>query len=98
MSRSYKKQPFYHGGGWISKTCANKLLRARLKSSDPDMSLPKGKQYRKYVETYEINDFISYWPLDQAVADWMRFDRFQGRYSSEHDFITHCWAKNHNRK
>lgn len=98
MSRSYKKQPFYHSGGPLSKRRANKILRAKLNNSDTDSLLPQGNMYRRYAEQYEINDYISYWPLAKAKEDWRTTDRLLGRYETEADFIQQCWAKTQKRK
>lgn len=98
MSRSYKKHPFYHSGGPLSKRRANKILRAKLSNSDTDFFLPQGNLYRRYAEQYEINDYISYWPLTKAKEDWQTTDRLLGRYETEADFIQQCWAKTQKRK
>lgn len=98
MSRSYKKNPVYHGGGWLSKKQANKILRAKLRSADFDDPLPQRNLYRRYNEQYNINDYINWWSLRMARADWLNNQRLRNQYETENDFINHCWAKTQERK
>ena len=66
MSRSYKKTPIVKDniGGKTGKRFANKKVR-RLKNE-----LFKRKEYKKVFESWNINDYISYYSLEDAIIDW----------------------------
>lgn len=68
MSRSYKKVPIGKDnfGGKNGKRFANKKVR-REKDC-----LFKGKEYRKVYNSWDINDYICYYPKEEAISDWNR--------------------------
>lgn len=100
MSRSYKKQPIVHSGGWMSKTKANRIVRAKVRniSANDDASLPQNNYYRKFVEQYEINDFVSYYPIEAARKDYQTTDHLRNKYPDDKTFLGRHWAKNYRRK
>ena len=68
MSRSYKKTPVVKDnfGGKTGKRLANKKVR-KLKNE-----LFKGGEYKKVYESWDINDYISYYTLEEAIKDWLK--------------------------
>jgi len=68
MSRSYKKTPIVKDnfGGKTGKRYANKKVR---KTKD---CLFKGGEYKKIFESWNINDYISYYTLEEAIEDWYK--------------------------
>lgn len=66
MSRSYKKHPVcIIAASKSNKKYANKKVRRH------EMELPsKGKAYKKIYESYDIIDWIDYWPWSEAKEDW----------------------------
>lgn len=71
MSRSYKKTPIVKDniGGKTGKRFANKKVR-RLKNE-----LFKRKEYKKAYESWDINDYISYYTLEEAIKDWYKEEK-----------------------
>ena len=71
MNRSYKKTPIVkdNAGGKIGKRFANKKVR-RLKNE-----LLKRGEYKKIYESWNINDYISYYTLEDAIADWLEEEK-----------------------
>lgn len=54
MSRSYKKTPILKDNGKSAKL--NKQIANRKIRRNSYMIIPKGNLYRKYTETWDIND------------------------------------------
>lgn len=100
MSRSYKKIPISQLSGWMSKTNANRIVRARVGRAvlDEDAFLPQGNQYRRIVDQYDVKDYVSYWPLESAKKDYQVTERFHRMYPDEKTFLNKCWAKSQKRK
>jgi hypothetical protein len=68
MSRSYKKHPIIKDGGRSSKKSkrlANKKVRRNV-----DKLPPKGKAYKKIYDSWDINDYVSYWTEKDAIECW----------------------------
>lgn len=68
MSRSYKKHPITKDGGRsskIGKKLANKKVRKNV-----DKLPSKGKAYKKIYNSWDINDYISYWTEKDAIEGW----------------------------
>ena len=66
MSRSKRHTPIVKScgtGKWGKKQANKKLRREKY------LSL-KGKQYKKVYESWDINDYILYWPIEEAIKDW----------------------------
>ena len=84
MSRSYKKTPIVKDniGGKTGKRFANKKVR-KFKGE-----LLKGGEYKKISESWNINDFISYYTLEDAIADW---------FEEEKDYVPKRKAWRHRR-
>ena len=72
MSRSYKKVPIGkdNWGGKTAKRSANKKVR---RESD---NLLKGWSYRKEYNSWDINDYVCYYPREEAIADWEREESY----------------------
>ena len=99
MSRSYKKIPISHSGGWLSKQSANRIVRSKIRNqADDNAVLPQKKQYRKMVEQYSINDYICYWSKEEAEKEYERSERLQKMYPNKKTFLNRCWAKQQKRK
>lgn len=68
MSRSYKKIPITKDGGKsskIEKRLANKKVRRNI------YDIPnKGKAYKKIYNSWNIDDYISYYSKKEAICDW----------------------------
>lgn len=66
MSRSRKKVPISkdHRSGKWGKKQANRAVRR-----DKNRSL-KGKEYRKIYDSWDIHDYISFYPKEEAIKDW----------------------------
>lgn len=90
MSRSYKKHPWWkccHGA--YTKKMANRRLRRHL-NQHTDTDWPaKGNHYRKYTESWEINDYI-------FDGSWERFKEWnwvrEQYFNSEEEAYNH-WKK-----
>ena len=76
MSRSYKKVPITKDGNrkkkWI-KQLANRKNRRKLKQDllrqmDESVNPREKKSYRKNFESWDIVDYVCYWPLEQVIA------------------------------
>lgn len=66
MSRSYKKTPVCKscGYGGYGKRLANKKTR-RVNTN----TAYKGGQYRKLYDTWDINDYIVFYPKSEAMKN-----------------------------
>lgn len=80
MSRSYKKVPITKDGNrkkkWI-KQMANRKNRRKLKQDllrqMDESSNPRAKKYyRKNFESWDIADYVSYWPLSAVIDSYFR--------------------------
>ena len=81
MSRSYKKVPITKDnyGGKTGKRFANKAVRRKKDE------LFKGKDYKKVYNSYDINDYISYYPKDEAIENWEEEEKIPGNYNWRHN-------------
>lgn len=99
MSRSYKKFPVAKDNGKYSKECkqiANRKFRRNLHLDEK----ASGNIYKKYTETWDIHDFVSYWPWGNAKATYehpAEGKRFRKEYPTLEDFRT-FWKKEMLRK
>lgn len=110
MSRSYKKHPVSKDGNKSSKKAkqiANKRIRRNYKNELPI----KGKGFRKFYNSWEINDYIAYWSKEEAIKDWndevgraasygipLEEYGWHSIYGSLEEFLDKCWAKYQKRK
>ena len=53
-----------HPTGKWGKKQANKAVRRNKNSS------LKGKSYKKVYDSWDIHDYISFYPKEQAIKDW----------------------------
>ena len=93
MSRSYKKVPVSTDGKRKTtkemKRCANKHVRHYKEG------LHKGNAYKKLFCSYDIHDFISYWPWSEAKQDYetgMLSSYLQERYPTLKSFYRHWYT------
>ncbi len=108
MSRSYKKIPIVKSGGDKNKKLANKVVRhiIDLNNSGCSRSL-----YKKQYNSWNINDYISRYTLEEATEDYNtkklifenNCDRgylksFFKKYPTLEDYIEKVWKKNYRRK
>ena len=101
MSRSRKKIPISKDnfGGKIGKKLANHAVR-RYKDS-----IPSGKWYKKIYNSWNINDYITYWTLKEAINAWYEeeSDHYKdyawrhSQYSSLEEYLQ-AWFKDMIRK
>ena len=66
MSRSRKKVPISkdHRSGKWGKKQANRAVRRNKSQS------LKGKEYKKIYDSWDIHDYISFYPKEEAIKDW----------------------------
>lgn len=110
MSRSYKKHPISKDGNRSSKKdkqIANRKIRRNYKNDLPT----RGKGFRKFSDSYDINDYIEYWSKEEAIQDWNNEIKeaetrgiplekwgWHSRYASLEEFLDKAWAKSQKRK
>ena len=68
MSRSYKKTPIVKDGGKSSKK-SKRLANKKVRRNTDKLAI-KGKSYKKIYNSWDINDYISYWSEKDAIKDW----------------------------
>ena len=95
MSRSYRKNPIRksHDGGKEMKRIASKAVRRQKE-------LPlKGSSYKKIFNSWNLNYYISYWPLEEAIEAWYEeenksesYRHFHKRYKTLENFLN-WWKK-----
>jgi len=84
MSRSYKKTPIVKDnsrGRKKDKRSANKKVRNRK-------HVANGKQYRKYFNTWDIYDYVSYCSLER----FMEFKHLRRRYTTDEE-MKQAWRR-----
>lgn len=84
MSRSYKKTPIVKdncGGRKFAKRQANKKVRN-------SMNVPDGKQYRKFYNTWNLYDYVSYCTLE----DFMKIKHLRRFYKSDEE-MKQAWRR-----
>lgn len=80
MSRSYKKFPVSKDGNRKKKQIkqiANRKYRRKMKQDllrqMDESSNPRAKKYyRKNFESWDIADYVCYWPLEQVIAAYYK--------------------------
>ena len=80
MSRSYKKFPISKDGNRKKKQIkqiANRKYRRKMKQDlqrqMDESSNPRAKKYyRKNFESWDIADYVSYWPLSAVIDSYSR--------------------------
>lgn len=88
MSRSYKKHHCVKDHNKFMKRYANRCVRRYLKN--PEVEL-KGNAYRKFVESWDICDWIFYYPhgfeeyYRQEVKFWYNWRHRSSTYSHVHE-------------
>lgn len=79
MSRSYKKTPICKhprgGSNKAARTCANRAYRRKMNRSInlESVSSQAKNDYRKYYESWDIVDYVSYEPIIWAKAAHKRY-------------------------
>lgn len=96
MSRSFKKNPVVkdHDTGKWGKKQANRAVR-RYKGE-----IHNGKAYRKHYCSWDIHDYISYFPKEEAIDFYKKFwadVKFPYRNGTFEDYMNH-WEKDYHRK
>lgn len=88
MSRSYKKVPIYksHDGGKRMKRIASKTVRRNW-----DIPL-KGGNYKKLFNSYNLNDYICYWSLEQAILSYKSNEYYKSKFKTLEEFLI-FWKK-----
>ena len=80
MSRSYKKVPIVkdHDSGKIGKRFANKAVRRKEEDA------LKGKEYKKIYPSWDIHDYINYYPKEEAIQDWYDEEKYPEHSQTRH--------------
>ena len=80
MSRSFKKTPINkdHFGGKLGKRRASKAVRR-----NKDFAL-SGGEYKKVYDSWDINDYISYYSREDAIKDWYDEEAAHRKYQNLH--------------
>lgn len=110
MSRSYKKHPITKDGNRSSKKdkqIANKRIRRNYKNDLPT----KGKGFKKFYNSWEINDYVCYWSKEEAIKNWndevneaasrgipLEKWGWHSQYANLEEFLDKAWAKSQKRK
>lgn len=99
MSRSYRKKPILKDGGNSSKKEKRKANQSvRRKYSEIDFP-KKGNYYRRLYPQWDINDWISFWTLEEAIKDYEtdKYGYWHEKYKTLDSFIAY-WYKTMKRK
>lgn len=102
MARSYKKHPVCTDGHRRTtketKQIANRCVRHRNKrivkgylDEDPryeDILTLDQMSYKRFFCSYNIHDYISYWPLTEAICDYEHPHWIYSPWSNEY---YHAW-------
>ena len=93
MSRSYKKIPIHksHDGGKWTKRMASKAVRR-----EPDTPL-NGGNYKKIFNSWELNDWVTYWPIEDAIETYYSSPYYLSRFDTLEKFLIY-WKKSMLRK
>lgn len=85
MSRSYRKIPIWksHDGGKEMKRIASKVVRRHW-----DIPL-KGGNYKKLFESWNLNDYILYWPIEDAILTYQDNRYYRERFDTLEKFLTY---------
>ena len=80
MSRSFKKNPINkdHFGGKYGKRMASKAVRRKKTFA------LSGGEYKKVYESWNINDYISYYSKEDAIKDWYNEEAEHCKYPHLH--------------
>lgn len=81
MSRSFKKTPISkdHWGGKFGKRMANKAIRNKKDFTS------SGGEYKKMYESWDINDYVSYYSREDAIKDWYDEEGDHCKYKHRHN-------------
>lgn len=93
MSRSYKKHAWVtdgKDGRKYAKRLANKAVRNCK-------DVPNGKAYKKIFCSYNIHDYKSRWPWQEALKNWYNTPFLQEKYPKIKDFYRY-WQKHYQMK
>lgn len=96
MSRSYKHTPVItdcSGRPHIAKYYKRQANRKVRHTFD----VLNGKQYRRVYNSWNIRDFISYWPQSAAIKRYNRYYDLYGNQTLE-EYINKVWKKYYFRK
>lgn len=95
MSRSYRKTPILKDGGRSSKynkQLANRHIRRKANRDVYSDHIGSNSFYKKMYESWEINDYISRYTLDEAIKDYDRlkkYEWFYEQYPTLEEWIIH---------
>ena len=92
MSRSYKRIPICKDNGKGHKE-AKRLANKRFRRSNID-AISKSNFYKKYSESYDIADYICYWPKERAINEYQNgFNEYlKAKYPTLDSFLQY-WEK-----
>ncbi len=93
MSRSYKKHPVVTDSKCRTTKASKKLANRRFRHST--IELYQGSSYKKYNESYNINDY-KWWSTERDAIDWYinvcDNSYIRGKYKTLEDYLNY-WAK-----
>lgn len=109
MSRSYRHSPCITDGH-VKTTKENKRIANSKVRHKKD--LYNGSAYKKLSCSYDIHDYISYWPKKDAIKAWYNEAKeielgiypkdlpslWHNQYKNLNDFLNRMWAKHYKRK
>lgn len=67
MSRSYHKHPVATDGSPKTTQESKKFANKKVRNTE---DIPNGGAYKKVSESWEIHDYKSYWPWEEAKKHW----------------------------
>ena len=93
MSRSYKKVPIYksHDGGKRMKRIASKTVRRNWNTP------LKGGNYKKLFNSWDLNDWVTYWPIEEAILTYEENEYYRNKFNTLEEFLI-FWKKEMTRK
>lgn len=105
MSRSYKKHPWYTDHTRTYTKFAKHQANIKVRRTK---GLYNGSSYKKLYDSWDIHDWVSYWPKNKAIhhyevdgfyynGEWIySFDREE--FPTSKSFVDKYWKKYHYRK
>jgi len=94
MSRSYKHTPVYSDYSRKTTRYMKRLASHKIRRS---VNIPNGKAYRKFYPSWDIHDYITYWPQSDAIE---RYNQYYGLYGNQtlEEYLNKVWKKYYFRK
>lgn len=94
MSRSYKHNPVYSD---YSRKTTKYFKRQASHKIRRSFNVPNGKAYRKFYNSWDIHDYISYWTKEDAIIHYIKNQDIYNDQTLD-EYINCVWKKYHFRK